>query len=264
MSTVAATRPSSPARRRPIGAKLRYEVFKRDGFACSDCGAAAPVAFLLPSHIVSPEAGGSEDITNLVTRCEACHPESVERRTQEERQQLSYLKARQEQLEHLIAWQEERAVDKLRKLWVKLTHVDGSRAPHRGVVRAWVRAHSIEKLTRAMQEVIQRVLVFDKTGQPSPDSYDAALQLVGEICRGGVRRDLDFRQIVGLLGLLRSRFGEDYYNRERALNWFVEAAAAGVSPEALRGMVERSASWASLREQLDLGMGKAPETGASA
>jgi hypothetical protein len=59
--------------RKPISKKLRFEVFKRDGFVCQYCGATPPKAILECDHIDPVALGGGDDIDNLVTACFACN-----------------------------------------------------------------------------------------------------------------------------------------------------------------------------------------------
>jgi HNH endonuclease len=61
------------AARKPIGKRLRFEVFKRDGFVCQYCGAHPPGAILEVDHITAVAAGGGNDIDNLVTACFPCN-----------------------------------------------------------------------------------------------------------------------------------------------------------------------------------------------
>jgi DNA-directed RNA polymerase subunit RPC12/RpoP len=56
-----------------ISKRLRFEVFKRDGFACQYCGATPPGALLHCDHIDPVANGGQTEINNLVTACEACN-----------------------------------------------------------------------------------------------------------------------------------------------------------------------------------------------
>lgn len=55
-----------------IGKKLRFEVFKRDGFTCQYCGATPP-ALLEVDHINPVAAGGDDDPDNLITACFDCN-----------------------------------------------------------------------------------------------------------------------------------------------------------------------------------------------
>lgn len=57
-----------------VSKKLRFEVFRRDNFACRYCGATAKDgAFLEPDHVVPRARGGKDVATNLVTACDSCN-----------------------------------------------------------------------------------------------------------------------------------------------------------------------------------------------
>ncbi len=59
--------------RKPISKRLRFEVFKRDGFQCVYCGATPPSVLLECDHIDPVSAGGATEINNLVTACQNCN-----------------------------------------------------------------------------------------------------------------------------------------------------------------------------------------------
>lgn len=59
--------------RQPMPAKRRFEIFKRDGFACIYCGATPPGVLLHVDHIVAVAEGGSDDDDNLATACQRCN-----------------------------------------------------------------------------------------------------------------------------------------------------------------------------------------------
>lgn len=61
------------AKRKSLSKKTRFEVFKRDGFRCIYCAAHPPEVMLHVDHVVAVAAGGTSDIDNLVTACEACN-----------------------------------------------------------------------------------------------------------------------------------------------------------------------------------------------
>lgn len=56
-----------------ISKRLRFEVFKRDGFQCQYCGATPPGVLLHCDHINPVSLGGATDIDNLITACEPCN-----------------------------------------------------------------------------------------------------------------------------------------------------------------------------------------------
>lgn len=59
--------------RKSTGKRLRFEVFKRDGFACVYCGAQPPEVVLVADHIDPVARGGASTIDNLNTACESCN-----------------------------------------------------------------------------------------------------------------------------------------------------------------------------------------------
>ncbi len=53
--------------------KIRFEVFKRDGFSCAYCGKCPPEAVLEVDHIEPKSKGGGDNIENLITACFDCN-----------------------------------------------------------------------------------------------------------------------------------------------------------------------------------------------
>jgi hypothetical protein len=60
-------------KRKAIGKRLRFEIFKRDGFMCAYCGASPQVSVLRVDHVVAVANGGSNAPENLVTACHDCN-----------------------------------------------------------------------------------------------------------------------------------------------------------------------------------------------
>jgi len=60
-------------KRKSIGPKLRFEVFKRDSFTCQYCGSTSPEVILEVDHIKPVINGGKENILNLLTSCFDCN-----------------------------------------------------------------------------------------------------------------------------------------------------------------------------------------------
>ena len=52
---------------------LRYEVLRRDEFACRYCGAKAPDVSLTVDHVIPAALGGSDEPNNLVAACSDCN-----------------------------------------------------------------------------------------------------------------------------------------------------------------------------------------------
>ena len=65
--------PPVPAERRPLSKRVRFDVFKRDGFRCSYCGRHPPDVLLECDHIVPVCEGGDDGPDNLTTACFDCN-----------------------------------------------------------------------------------------------------------------------------------------------------------------------------------------------
>ncbi len=64
---------SKSSHRKALSKAVRFEVFKRDGFACQYCGAHPPKALLHVDHIKPVSLGGLNSIDNLITACADCN-----------------------------------------------------------------------------------------------------------------------------------------------------------------------------------------------
>lgn len=60
-------------KRKSLTKKVRFEVFKRDGFTCAYCGSTPPNVNLEVDHIRPVSKGGGNDIDNLITSCFDCN-----------------------------------------------------------------------------------------------------------------------------------------------------------------------------------------------
>lgn len=59
--------------RKQVSKKVRFDVFKRDGFQCQYCGKVPPTVILEVDHVDPVANGGNNDIDNLVTACFDCN-----------------------------------------------------------------------------------------------------------------------------------------------------------------------------------------------
>lgn len=59
--------------RKALSVKKRFEVFKRDAFACQYCGATPPDVVLEVDHIHPVAKGGGSEENNLITACFDCN-----------------------------------------------------------------------------------------------------------------------------------------------------------------------------------------------
>ncbi len=56
-----------------LSPKLRFEVFRRDNFACTYCGAKGDGIALHADHVVPRAKGGPDTLDNLTTACQQCN-----------------------------------------------------------------------------------------------------------------------------------------------------------------------------------------------
>ena len=61
------------SKQRSMSKKLRFEIFKRDGFTCQYCGRQPPEVVLEVDHIQPVSKGGVNDPLNLTTSCQDCN-----------------------------------------------------------------------------------------------------------------------------------------------------------------------------------------------
>jgi hypothetical protein len=61
------------AKRKGLSKRLRFEIFKRDGFKCLYCGATPAQKVLRVDHVKPVAEGGGDEPTNLVTSCFDCN-----------------------------------------------------------------------------------------------------------------------------------------------------------------------------------------------
>lgn len=62
-----------PRKRKSLSKRIRFEVFKRDGFRCVYYGCDPQQGMLRVDHVVAVANGGSNDPANLVTACHDCN-----------------------------------------------------------------------------------------------------------------------------------------------------------------------------------------------
>ncbi len=85
-----------------ITKKMRFEVFKRDGFKCAYCGRTPPAVTLEVDHIQPKSKGGKNDINNYITACFDCNRGKrdipLDKIPAQLRQNIEALKEKEEQL----------------------------------------------------------------------------------------------------------------------------------------------------------------------
>ena len=158
---VAAQNPGM-TKRKPVSKRLRFEIFKRDGFRCIHCGATPQtVALLVVDHVNPVKLGGETEAHNLVTACVPCNSGKGavplgERKFKVELDEAT--RDHTEQLREFLAIQREIAdtneehLEGLEADWDRLTRL---RRPHnlRGHLRGLAKTYSLDQLRSGMERL---------------------------------------------------------------------------------------------------------------
>lgn len=126
-----------------VSKKLRFDVFKRDGFACQYCGAHPPDVILECDHIMPVVEGGQSTLDNLVTACFACNRGKGKRSLLVVPQSLTDKAAeiaeREEQLQGYreILWAQQSRIEE--DMWQVATTLF-PKSDEKGLARAWLRS----------------------------------------------------------------------------------------------------------------------------
>lgn len=236
-----------------LSKKLRFEVFKRDGFTCQYCGKGAPDIILHVDHIHPKSKGGSNDILNLVTACSECNggkssnlisDQSV---IEKQKKQLRELQDRREQLDMLFKWQKSlagihgEAVEKAADFWSEL--VPGNELTDSG-------KKEIGKLIKkfGFASVLEAVRTM-------AESYDLSTQ--EDICHafskiGGICRlqsaDEGTKSMFYIRGILRRRV---YVNEVCVMQLLKEALRNGVDMDEVKELACKCKSWTQWRTGIE-------------
>lgn len=239
-------------KRQNMGKRVRFEVFKRDGFKCQYCGATAPDVVLEVDHINPVSKGGDNELINLITSCKSCNsgksdiPLSDDASVKKQRAMLDELSDRREQLEMMLAWRDglkkigDDTVSIAEEAWQE--HVPGWSLNDAGMrqLKLLLRKASLEHVLEAIDLAAERHLARDENGVLTVDSVNLAWSKVGGIARTLALPDLD-RQLLYIRGICRNRF--TYCNEQRCLDLLREAALAGVDIDTMTAIAKEERNW---------------------
>lgn len=249
--------------RKPIGKKLRFEVFKRDSFTCQYCGQQAPDVVLHVDHINPVAGGGDNNILNLITSCEPCNLGKGARELDDnsilakQRAQLAELSERREQLEMMVQWREglsdfdEEQIDVFDAAFNEATDCylnDVGRAS----VKKWLKKHPIAELMSALDDALA---TYYRDG----DSEDAernnqlagkAFSMVPRIIASR-KRNADkpwMKDIFYVRAIIRNRM---YCNERVAVDLIERAYHLGAHIEELKDWAKRARNWTNWRNEME-------------
>jgi hypothetical protein len=253
--------------REPIRKSVRFEVFKRDSFACQYCGEKAPDVVLEVDHITPVSDGGTNEILNLVTACRACNLGKSNKKLcdsaslDKSRAQAEDLQERRNQLEMIAQWHlslldvESEGVLHLERLWFSsvMQHDASLTDEAKDELRKLVRRFGYEQVCRAVTSAASRFL--RKAGASDSEARSAAFWSIGKICATdrAEAKDPGVSRLFYIRGILRNRC--QLINDGTCIALLKEARAAGVSVDWMEELAKVSNSWTQFRapveEELD-------------
>ena len=240
-------------KRKAIGDKLRFEVFKRDNFKCQYCGMAAPDVTLNIDHIDPVSNGGVNDILNLITSCRNCNSGKSDRLLSEhsmldkQRKMLEDLEERRQQLQMMIQWREELSGfdnelvhalgeivnKKISPLSITQTGMDQ--------IEGWLKKFSFEELLKVVDETI--------VPRKSDGSIDGA-EFMSKIPRiaAANRKPESERELLYIRGILRKRLS--YIDERKTIMWLSSAVFAGYCTDELKQFALTVKNWTQFKNEI--------------
>jgi hypothetical protein len=251
------------SKRKGLSKKIRFEVFKRDGFTCQYCGKKAPEVVLECDHISPVAAGGSNDVLNLITACFECNSGKSDRtlsdRTVVSKQvdQLAELQERREQIEMLVEWRQgldgikSDAVEQASSRWTEATEGQWTLSKTgKDKLRKWIKEYGLDLVFQAMPEAM------DTYGRRLPDqtyddvSIEKAFQKIGAVAR--VIRDSAekpyLKRVFYIRGILRARLS--YVDDNVAIQLMDEAGQRGVDFDSVERIAKNVRNWTAFSDAI--------------
>lgn len=169
-----------PDKRKGVGPKIRFEIFRRDLFTCQYCGRTPPTVILHLDHILAVANGGTNDGDNLITSCADCNlgksdtdlrevPASLQAKMEERRERAEQIEAYNSFLLE-TRQREESRVEALGCYWYDLSAPPSEKGQY---VFGAERAQSIRHFLKHLAPVeIQEAMDIAHGRYPASGSYD--------------------------------------------------------------------------------------------
>lgn len=240
------------ATRKAIAKKTRFEVFKRDGFKCMYCGAAAPEVVLHVDHVHPVSKGGTNDLMNLVSACASCNSGKSDRTLSDDsaiakqRAQLDDLKERREQMEMMLAWRDglkDIAEDELEAIQAHFNRVmPGWEIRSEGAVksaRSYLKKYGLLAVLDAIDLAAEKYVKTDSEGKLDRATVLLAWQKVGGILHISTKSP-DQQRLHYVKGILSKRLSYVPYTAMREMEQGLEA---GIDVEDMVAEAKHTRSW---------------------
>jgi hypothetical protein len=241
-------------KRQPISKKLRFEVFKRDGFKCQYCGKSAPDIVLHVDHINPVKRGGKNDIMNLITSCLECNlgkgARTIDDKSIVERQcqQLQELTERREQLRMMTKWRDEMISleeEQINYINRRIDELTGHSLNEIGKndMRKTVKKYGFDMTLEALEKSAIQYLQYDKNDKLVVSSVDKFVSYIPRICNGIKieQNNPEVKELAYICGIARNRFS--YYDKQKAWEIVNRCYQAGIGINAMNHLAKNARNW---------------------
>ena len=239
-------------KRKGISKKIRFEVFKRDSFACQYCGKSAPDVVLNVDHIKPVAKGGSNGITNLITSCFDCNAGKSDREISDnsvltkQKQQLDQLNERRNQIEMMLQWHESIRdmdsieIDALTNEWNSFIEGYSLNETGKQQLKKILKRNDFKNIVEAMGIAADQYLKYDNNDDLVHESITNAFSKITGILK---HKDAPKEQqrIYYIRGILRNRL--NYVNERECIKITTEAYKAGATLDNLTGLAKEVKNW---------------------
>lgn len=236
--------------RKAMSKRLRFEVFKRDGFTCQYCGAQAPDAVLHVDHINPVANGGDNDLLNLTTACADCNSGKGAKKlsdktlVQKQRKQLQELAERHDQLKMLMDWREE--LKALQQTEFEI--FDNAFADH---TNFQLNETGKEKLTKwlkrfSMKELLEALDLSAAQYEEPEKVFQMTVRIAAN--RGKGDQQPWMKDLYYIRGIIRNRH---YCNEYKAIDLLKQAFFAGIHLEDLKQLALAVRNWSEWRTTME-------------
>lgn len=249
-------------KRKALTKTLRFEVFKRDSFACQYCGQKSPDVLLEVDHIEPVSKGGTNDLLNLVTSCKTCNAGKSDRRlsdssvVEKQRRQLEELQERKEQIEMMFQWQkslldlDDSVTDQLASYWSEVVPGYSLNENGKKTLKKLRKTFEISEIMAAMKIAAESYLTFHEAA-PEQASVELAWKKIGGICHLSrlEKESPDLKRLYYIRGILRNRLS--YVNEIMAMQLLREALSFGASIDSLENHSKEVKNWTQWRNGIE-------------
>ena len=204
-------------KRKSIGNKLRFEVFKRDSFTCKWCGKSSPDVVLNIDHIEPVSKGGTNEILNLVTSCFECNSGKSNRLLSDDtvvvkqKEQMDLVQEKRNQMNLMYEWKKglSEVENESRDLVVDYIK---SKCPDinisiqgLGYISQLIKKFDFSSILESVDISAEKYLRFDSKGDYLDESYDVFIDKIGGILVNKNKSPVQ-NKISYFIGIGRNKF----------------------------------------------------------